>query len=474
MILLGYISILFVVAFLVILSEKVLVKFLDKEYCRKILHICTFFVFPLAEIFLGKGSIHFIIICAIFSVFTLLLYFFNIFKTVDSREKKYPGIFYYSFSLLVLSIICYFNKSLTSYFGIAFIGLALGDGFATLLGYKFKGPKIYKEKTYIGFISCFVFTLIGLAIYSALNGSFLSILQITLISLLVSIVELVDFGLDNIVIPLATFGMSYFIVYSQNALIALAVFEAVFIIVFLFKIIEYYGALAAATIGFLFYYFGGTFALAFVVCCYFIMLVVSLIGKVLKNDVSSVVKKTKSKDFIEIFVNGVWPVVSILLFALTENHIFFVISLITMSEGFVDSLASDIGTLSKKEPYDLIRRKIVPKGLSGGVTFLGSMSSFIGSICFAVAIKYICELNYYSILLIAIIIYSGSIVDSILGSTIQVKFHCNVCGSITEKEVHCEKETSVISGCKWINNDVVNCLSGFFVFLLSMILFFVL
>ena len=64
--------------------------------------------------------------------------------------------------------------------------------------------------------------------------------------------------------------------------------------------------------------------------------------------------------------------------------------------------------------------------------------------------------------------------DSIFGSTIQVKYKCNVCSIITEKEEHCDNETTVVSGLKFINNDVVNCLSGLFVFLLSLMLFVIL
>lgn len=466
----GYTLIITVVVLLIFLAEKVFNRFIGEEYCRKILHIGTFFVFPIASVFLGNGSIHFVVICAIFSIITLLLYISKKFKTIDLREKSYPGIFYYAFSLLVISLICHFNKQYHVFFGVAFIGLAIGDGFATLMGYTFKGIKIYKEKTLIGFISCFFATGMSLVIYSLLNQWFLSPIQILLISFFVSIVELVDFGLDNLVIPLLSFFISVWITQSNLALIGLAIFVGVFFIAYFLKIITYYGALASSLIGFLFYYYGGSRFLIFVLCCYGVMMIVSLISKHMKNDLSKVVKKTGKKDFVEIFVNGIWAVVAIIVYAISNNQTFLPISLVVMSAGFADSLASDVGSLSKSKPYDFIKRKYVDKGVSGGTTFLGSIASFIGAAIFAFAIKFICDLPYYQTAIMCAIIYFGVVVDSLLGSTIQVKFECEECGKITEKETHCGKETKMVEGIKFINNDVVNCLSGLSVFMCSLIL----
>jgi uncharacterized protein (TIGR00297 family) len=401
------------------------------------------------------------------------LFFFKKLKT-DQREKRYPGICYYAFSLLILAIICYFYNFLTPLFGIAFIGLAIGDGFATLLGYAIKGPKIYKNKTYAGFFACFLATFIALLIHNFTSQNSLSVPSLLFISLFVSIVELIDWGLDNLIIPISTFFVTALILYSPNALIALVIFEVVFVIAFGLKIIEYYGALLAATIGFLFYFFAGLEAFLFVIGCYILMLIVSIISKLLKNDVSSVIKKTGKKDLTEIFVNGVWAILAIILFAITSHKLFFAIALLSMSAGFVDSLASDVGTLSKNAPYDPIKHKRVEKGISGGVTLLGSTASLIGAFVFATAIKFLCEFPAYLIAPMAAFLYMGCITDTLLGSLFQVKYKCNVCGHITEKETHCEKSTVAIQGVNWINNDVVNCISGLVVFALSFLLFVIL
>ena len=182
MVLLGYAIILTFVVGLIFLSEKILAGKIEEEYCRKVLHIGAFAVLPVATFFLGTGSIHFVVICAIFSVATLFLHFGQGVKAIERREQNYPGIFYYALSLLILSIICYFAPAYAPFFHVAFIGLAIGDGFATLVGYTFKGPKIYKKKTIIGFIACFGATLIALAINNAISGSIFSFRELVISS----------------------------------------------------------------------------------------------------------------------------------------------------------------------------------------------------------------------------------------------------------------------------------------------------
>ncbi len=474
MVALGYALILAFVVGLILLSEKVLSGRIAEEYCRKVLHIGAFAVLPVGNVFLGAGSIHFVVICAVFSLATLYLYFGKRFKTIDKREKSYPGIFYYAISLTALSVICFFFPSCSPFFNVAFIGLAIGDGFATLIGYTFKGPRVYKNKTLVGFLSCFAATAAATFLNEVIAGPVFSAPIIILLALLAAIVELVDWGLDNLVIPFALFGAAVCLTQFSGFSISILVFECVFAVAFFLGVIEYYGSLLAAAIGCLFYTFGGLPAFLFVVGCYLVMLTVSVIGKLLKNDLSSVVKKTGRKDLTEVFANGAWATVAIVLFAAIRHPVFLVLSLVSMSAGFVDSLASDIGTLSKREPYDPLRRTRVPKGVSGGITLLGSTASAVGAVCFAIAIKLICSLPWFSVFVVAGILYAGCISDSILGSLLQVKYRCPVCGCLTEKETHCDTATLRESGSERVNNDTVNLLSGGIVFLLSFSLFLIL
>ena len=52
--------------------------------------------------------------------------------------------------------------------------------------------------------------------------------------------------------------------------------------------------------------------------------------------------------------------------------------------------------------------------------------------------------------------------DSVLGSLVQVKYRCAVCGMVTERETHCGEKTLCVRGARWVSNDAVNLMSNAF------------
>jgi uncharacterized membrane protein len=46
--------------------------------------------------------------------------------------------------------------------------------------------------------------------------------------------------------------------------------------------------------------------------------------------------------------------------------------------------------------------------------------------------------------------------DSVLGAVVQNKFVCDICGAVTDKEVHCNYQTKYVGGYKWFSNMHVN------------------
>uniref|UniRef100_UPI000FD86BB8 DUF92 domain-containing protein n=1 Tax=Paenibacillus glycanilyticus TaxID=126569 RepID=UPI000FD86BB8 len=57
--------------------------------------------------------------------------------------------------------------------------------------------------------------------------------------------------------------------------------------------------------------------------------------------------------------------------------------------------------------------------------------------------------------------------DSLLGATGQAMFRCRVCGSETERAVHCGTAAERVRGLAALNNDRVNLLSSVFAGLLG-------
>jgi uncharacterized membrane protein len=58
---------------------------------------------------------------------------------------------------------------------------------------------------------------------------------------------------------------------------------------------------------------------------------------------------------------------------------------------------------------------------------------------------------------------SGSLVDSLLGATIQAIYWCDVCEKETEQRIHrCGTVTRQIRGFSWLGNDLVNLAASAF------------
>jgi uncharacterized membrane protein len=117
--------------------------------------------------------------------------------------------------------------------------------------------------------------------------------------------------------------------------------------------------------------------------------------------------------------------------------------------------------------------------MSGGVSFLGTIASALGAGFIGVILTggYIFIYGINTVWLKLFILCSfcgfiGSLVDSLIGSTLQAKYMCKVCGKFTEKNVHHGSKTIHSGGIKFINNDVVNFTSGFIASTIAIALYF--
>ena len=137
----------------------------------------------------------------------------------------------------------------------------------------------------------------------------------------------------------------------------------------------------------------------------------------------------------------------------------------------MDSVSSDVGTLSRKAPHDILRRKPVPAGLSGGISLLGTVCALVASAAIAAATVWQLALNWTDGLIMTALIFGQSVLDSLLGSGLQVKYRCAVCGELTEEKTHCDLAALRHSGRAWMDNNMVNFLSSLAVTLAALAIF---
>lgn len=172
-------------------------------------------------------------------------------------------------------------------------------------------------------------------------------------------------------------------------------------------------------------------------------------------------RKTGRRDIVQVMANALAAVIALVLGKIFNSPVGLVIYYSALTECLADSLASDVGVLSKKDPIDICRMKRIKRGLSGGVSILGTVSALLGCVAMSLIslIFWGFDLKYF--LAILVIPMIGILIDSLLGSTVQAKYQCTVCGKFTEKAAHCGAPTRHSGGLRIINNDAVNIISNF-------------
>ena len=134
-------------------------------------------------------------------------------------------------------------------------------------------------------------------------------------------------------------------------------------------------------------------------------------------------------------------------------------ALAALAASAADTWATEIGTLAKNPPKSLFSRTIVPIGMSGGVTFLGTLGSIAGATVVA-GIGLLVGWTPAAALSALAAGIIGSLADSIIGATLQERRYCDVCHQPTEQPIHrCGTPTRHTGGFARIDNDVVNLLA---------------
>ena len=205
-----------------------------------------------------------------------------------------------------------------------------------------------------------------------------------------------------------------------------------------------------------------------VLAAYFTIFAVDMIvGERSEKITGSVNQRTGARGIVQVIANALAATIAAVMSAILKKPELMMVYAAALTECLADSLASDVGVLSKKDPVDICRMKRIKRGLSGGVSLLGTLSALAGCVW-----MFLISLIFFGFsvkLAVAVILIPmlGIGIDSVLGSLVQAKYECTVCGKSTEKTLHCGKKTNHVGGLKLINNDAVNIISNFLTAILA-------
>ncbi len=176
--------------------------------------------------------------------------------------------------------------------------------------------------------------------------------------------------------------------------------------------------------------------------------------------------RTGPRDTIQVLANGGPALIMALLYAGTGQIRFTVALAGALAACNADTWASEIGMLSKKTPFSLLTGQPVQRGLSGGVTWLGILASLGGATLVALTFFLLPtgsrtpETRLAQAGLVWLAGIMGSLIDSLLGATLQAQYIKPDTALLTEKSHEKNQANRLCRGLAWMTNDLVNFISA--------------
>lgn len=172
-------------------------------------------------------------------------------------------------------------------------------------------------------------------------------------------------------------------------------------------------------------------------------------------------EKGGRRDAAQVMANGGVFGVASLAFLGCPDPMWQAIGAGALAASAADTWATEIGTLARAEPRSVITGRPVPTGTSGAVSGPGLVAALAGAAFVALTAAFT---GWPPVVIAGVFAggVSGSMLDSVLGATLQCRRWCHHCGTDTERIVHgCGTRTSIVGGQRWLDNDGVNALSTF-------------
>jgi len=176
----------------------------------------------------------------------------------------------------------------------------------------------------------------------------------------------------------------------------------------------------------------------------------------------SVIEKGGERDALQVIANGGVFAIAALLAIVDREHgtRWAALGIGALAASASDTWATEIGTLVGGTPRSILGFAPVPIGMSGGVTLAGSIAAAAGAAFVALLGL---ALGWPARVAFAVCVggIAGSMLDSLLGATVQLRRYCDQCDCATERALHdCGAPTRRSRGVAWLGNDAVNLICG--------------
>ncbi|CDE08691.1 putative uncharacterized protein [Bacillus sp. CAG:988] len=402
---------------------------------------------------------------------------FVIINFINLKTDKIPGIerkgkdrtfgtVWYAIAMLILAFVLFRYPDYQYIGAIAILILGYGDGIGGLVSeyigrHKFPIPHKTAEGSFTVFIISFI---IAAALLEALAMTDMTITYAFFIACFATITELFSVGgIDNFTVPLFT-ALCTFLLMTEPTFLKFGIaFSITGIIVFvsmLNGLLTYGGGFAAMVLGTAVFYLNGPVV--------FWALILFFVTSAMLEHYHKKPKKDKVKDIRDVIENGLPCLLFGIMYYATGSEIALVCEMTAIAGVTADTWSSGLGYFSKEKVRSILTWKPIPKGESGGVTRLGMAGAVFGALFIALFSSVLGGDNI--IPRFAIVFFFGvftSLLDSLFGILLQVKYYDEKEGVILEKKPKSMKGIRKVSGYDFITNGMVNFLTSMIAALLA-------
>jgi uncharacterized protein (TIGR00297 family) len=173
------------------------------------------------------------------------------------------------------------------------------------------------------------------------------------------------------------------------------------------------------------------------------------------------VPRATERTAYQVLANGGAFVLLALLFQRSGADRWALGALGALAAAAADTWSTEVGTLFGGTPRSIWSARVVPVGMSGGVTAIGFLAGLAGAAFIGTLGAALLPLAYArAAAIVTAAGFSGCVGDSLLGGALQSKRYCERCKEWTERRVHpCGYRTKHRAGFTWATNNMVNLLA---------------
>ncbi|MBE0645975.1 MAG: DUF92 domain-containing protein [Bacteroidetes bacterium] len=450
------------------------------EVTRKTVHVATgLVIFFAPPFFPHAGAV--MLIAALFVAVNAAAYARGWLKAVHHTERKSFGTVYYPLALLLLAAP--FWSSSPDLVVASIMVMAIGDAAAGIVGESVRKPRLFRvtsdHKSVQGSaamaLGSLTALLAALLVYDSSGlafGRFFAAYPAAVVAALAAITLFVtgweatsSRGLDNLTVPLMTAAALHIcfvsgveadaLRFAAGAGLGLAIAAAAHAA----RMLQPSGAVATFLLATIIFGIGGWQWTLPIFVFFILSSLLSKWRKRQKAPFESMFEKSGNRDAGQVAANGAIVGALALIWHFTGDERLYLLSLVAVAVVTADTWGTEIGVLAHRQPRSVLSGRRVPPGTSGGISLTGSLGGVAGATIVTLPVLLFIPLSPRQFIAIVVFGALGSLIDSVLGATVQAQYRCTVCGKDTEKPMHCDAPALRLRGLPWLRNDVVNLVS---------------